>query len=344
MGILPLTGWWTELEGYVFDDRNRNGVQGRRRAGHPQHHAHHAQAGELAHGPRRHPGHHRRHRPLLHGERLPHDPVAGHGGLRRPLVHHRRHLPGRQPAGPDHHPRRRRRRQRAPGHRPGRPPRLGRARLRRRRRHLQPGWPGQLHQLPRPAQRRHRRHGQLRHHPQRAQRAVRGGGGLAAGHLRPHREPLRAGGLRHHAARPATPSSARASTSSPPDGSYAKGTLLNTYVTETWSRPGQNGDGTCVPRNVDGNPLAYPAGQQITDLRPPTASRRPLMGVQFQAGFSAVDGNYGFGEGCYGGDLAAAVPTTRPAPAASPRSWATATTSSRSRSRATPSPAAPSTR
>jgi len=89
-----------------------------------------------------------------------------------------------------------------------------------------------------------------------------------------------------------------------PDGSYAKGTLLNTYVTETWSRPGQNGDGTtCIPRNVDGNPLTYPAGQQITN-NPSDCLEAPLMGVQFQAGFSAVDGNFGFGEGCYGGGLA----------------------------------------
>ena len=27
MGILPLTGWWTRLEGYVFNDTNRNGVR-----------------------------------------------------------------------------------------------------------------------------------------------------------------------------------------------------------------------------------------------------------------------------------------------------------------------------
>ncbi len=25
MGILPLTGWWTRFEGYVFDDLNLNG-------------------------------------------------------------------------------------------------------------------------------------------------------------------------------------------------------------------------------------------------------------------------------------------------------------------------------
>ena len=25
-----MTGWWTEFAGYVFNDTNRNGVQGRR--------------------------------------------------------------------------------------------------------------------------------------------------------------------------------------------------------------------------------------------------------------------------------------------------------------------------
>ena len=26
MGIVPLTGWWTQYDGYVFNDTNRNGV------------------------------------------------------------------------------------------------------------------------------------------------------------------------------------------------------------------------------------------------------------------------------------------------------------------------------
>lgn len=90
-----------------------------------------------------------------------------------------------------------------------------------------------------------------------------------------------------------------------PDGSYAKGQLLNTYVTERWQRPGLNGDGVCVPRGVDGAPLAYPAIQQVTnrfgDATDPSGDclEGPLMGVQFQRGFSTVDGNYGFGDGCF---------------------------------------------
>ena len=26
LGLLPLNGWWTSYEGYVFNDTNRNGV------------------------------------------------------------------------------------------------------------------------------------------------------------------------------------------------------------------------------------------------------------------------------------------------------------------------------
>ncbi len=83
-----------------------------------------------------------------------------------------------------------------------------------------------------------------------------------------------------------------------PDGSYLTGQRLNTYLTETWQRPGLNGDGDCVPRDVEGNELTYPGKQQITDS-PTDCLEAPLMGVQFQKGFSSVDGNYGFGDGCF---------------------------------------------
>ncbi len=97
------------------------------------------------------------------------------------------------------------------------------------------------------------------------------------------------------------------------DGSYAQGNLLNNYVTETWEMPGKNGDGICIPRDVDGNELTYPDKQQITnprkivpnsggkteaDLGMTDCLEAPLMGTQFQNGFSTVDGNYGFGGGC----------------------------------------------
>ncbi|MEZ5409249.1 MAG: choice-of-anchor D domain-containing protein [Acidimicrobiales bacterium] len=82
------------------------------------------------------------------------------------------------------------------------------------------------------------------------------------------------------------------------DGSYLTGQKLNTYVTETWQRPGLNDDGECIPRDVDGNELTYPDKQQITDSHT-DCLEAPLMGVQFQKGFSTVDGNYGFGDGCF---------------------------------------------
>ena len=59
-GILPLTGWWTEFDGYVFNDTNRNGVNGPRRDRAFRTSADHAQARELADGPRLRRGDHRR--------------------------------------------------------------------------------------------------------------------------------------------------------------------------------------------------------------------------------------------------------------------------------------------
>ncbi len=100
-----------------------------------------------------------------------------------------------------------------------------------------------------------------------------------------------------------------------PDGSYARGKLLNTYVTETWQRPTD-----CIARGVDGTPLANPADQQVLPVGPTKdCLEGPLMGVQFgpyptdqgtaDANFgAAVDGNYGFGDGCFNGTLDATDP------------------------------------
>ena len=64
-----------------------------------------------------------------------------------------------------------------------------------------------------------------------------------------HRRALGADRVRHRppdsAVRRAT-----ATTSSPPTAHMPTGKLLNTYVSETWERPTD-----CVPRNVDGDPL-----------------------------------------------------------------------------------------
>ena len=92
-----------------------------------------------------------------------------------------------------------------------------------------------------------------------------------------------------------------------PDGSFAKGALLNTYLTETWQRPTG-----CIARDVDGNQIPHETGEQVlsTDDVNGECIEAPLMGVQFgtyatdqgtpDANFGAtVDGNYGFGDGCF---------------------------------------------
>lgn len=91
------------------------------------------------------------------------------------------------------------------------------------------------------------------------------------------------------------------------DGSYAKGLLLNTYLTETWQRPTG-----CIARGLDGTPLAHGTDEKVLPLTSDAGCiEAPLMGVQFgtyateqgtpAANFGAsVDGNYGFGDGCFG--------------------------------------------
>jgi len=106
------------------------------------------------------------------------------------------------------------------------------------------------------------------------------------------------------------------------DGSYVQGKLLNTYVSETWQKPTG-----CVARDVDGNPLANPADQQVLPVNADGTQNTdagclegPLMGVQFgpygtdqgtpDANFgAAVDGNYGFGDACLDGTVDATDPS-----------------------------------
>ena len=100
------------------------------------------------------------------------------------------------------------------------------------------------------------------------------------------------------------------------DGSYAHGKLLNTYVTETWQKPTSGPTGQdCIARGVDGSPLQNPADQQVLPIGPNKGCLEgPLAGVQVgtyetdqgtpDANFgAAVDGNYGFGDACFGGVL-----------------------------------------
>ncbi len=86
-----------------------------------------------------------------------------------------------------------------------------------------------------------------------------------------------------------------------PDGSYSLGSMLNQYVSETWERPTG-----CVARNVDGNPLIHGTDENVLPLNPDAEClEAPMMGLQFGpmsdgTNFGAsVDGNYGFGDGCF---------------------------------------------
>ena len=95
------------------------------------------------------------------------------------------------------------------------------------------------------------------------------------------------------------------------DGSFSRSALLNTYVTEYWQRPAG-----CVARGLDGTPMVHGTDEQVLPLDPNAECLEgPLMGVQFAtyatdqgtpaANFGAtVDGNYGFGDAC----LVSAVP------------------------------------
>jgi uncharacterized repeat protein (TIGR01451 family) len=99
------------------------------------------------------------------------------------------------------------------------------------------------------------------------------------------------------------------------DGSLRKGKRLNAYVSETWQRPTG-----CVARGADGTPMRHGVDEQVLPLDDALGCiEAPLMGIQFgtyatdqgtpAANFgAAVDGNYGFGEGCLGGTLDASDP------------------------------------
>jgi hypothetical protein len=77
------------------------------------------------------------------------------------------------------------------------------------------------------------------------------------------------------------------------DGSLKKGQLLNQTETEVWEQPVD-----CTARDANGNPLPFPDVQEV--LPPYEGGYRclegPVMGTQFSSEFSTVDGNWGFTE------------------------------------------------
>ncbi len=94
------------------------------------------------------------------------------------------------------------------------------------------------------------------------------------------------------------------------NGNFAVGSHISSAITETWEQPTG-----CTARDAHGNELTYPDDQQ---LLPTTAGERcleaPLMGTQFQEGFASLDGNYGF-DTVYSGFGSAAEPTGTAIPA-----------------------------
>jgi len=92
------------------------------------------------------------------------------------------------------------------------------------------------------------------------------------------------------------------------DGSYAHGALLNQAITETWEQPtGEVSPSGCVARNVNGDPLIHGLDEDVLPLDPNARCLEgPLMGVQYGPNWdgtnfaAAVDGNYGFGDACFG--------------------------------------------
>ncbi|MBL8055327.1 MAG: IPT/TIG domain-containing protein, partial [Anaerolineales bacterium] len=72
------------------------------------------------------------------------------------------------------------------------------------------------------------------------------------------------------------------------DGSYARGALLNSAVTEQWTRPTN-----CVVRDVSGNPTTH---QWVLPTDPNAECLEgPLTGIQFGQEQQTLDGNFGFG-------------------------------------------------
>ena len=102
-----------------------------------------------------------------------------------------------------------------------------------------------------------------------------------------------------------------------PDGSYAKGKLLNTYVSESWQRPTG-----CTARDVDGHPLVHGVDEDVLVKNQESGGQcisSFMQGVQYgtypsdqgtpDANFgAAVNGNFGFGDGCFNGILDASDP------------------------------------
>ncbi len=109
------------------------------------------------------------------------------------------------------------------------------------------------------------------------------------------------------------------------DGSYLRGNLINSYLSESWETPRG-----CTARDVDGNPLVHGIDEDHQALNQETDGKCiPAFSQSVQigaypsgqgtpdAGFGAtVNGNYGFGDGC-----SLPVDATDPANPVCPGTW-----------------------
>ncbi|MDR7253523.1 hypothetical protein J2X46_002513 [Nocardioides sp. BE266] len=103
-----------------------------------------------------------------------------------------------------------------------------------------------------------------------------------------------------------------------PDGSYRRGALLNSYLSETWEKPrgctARDLDGVALVHGVDEDVLAR--NQETDGICIPAFSQSVQFGTYPtdqgtpDANFgAAVNGNYGFGDGCFNGTLDATDPS-----------------------------------
>ncbi len=113
-------------------------------------------------------------------------------------------------------------------------------------------------------------------------------------------------------AAPDAPCDAQTGNALAADGSYRTGDLLNTYLSEQWEMPTG-----CTARDLDGNPLQHGVDEGVLVLNQETDGVCiPAFSQSFQFGtyptdqgspdanFGAtVDGNYGFGDGCLNGTV-----------------------------------------
>lgn len=77
------------------------------------------------------------------------------------------------------------------------------------------------------------------------------------------------------------------------DGSYKKGQLLAETITETFARPKG-----CAALDVDGNPVDFAVLPNPADNK--DCLEGPLAGTSIGDGQNNLDGNWGFGDGCFG--------------------------------------------